>query len=102
MAKDPVCGMDVEPSKAAGVSAYKGKTIYFCSPRCKERFDAEPEKFMGAAHSNSHAEMPSAMPGAHETAKDPICGMEVDESKAKRMLVHGGKKYYFFVKTIGW
>jgi len=30
--------------------------------------------------------------------KDPICGMEVDESKAKRMLVHGGKKYYFCSK----
>jgi Cu+-exporting ATPase len=45
MAKDPVCGMDVDESKAAGSSVYKGKTYYFCAPGCKTRFDKEPEKY---------------------------------------------------------
>ena len=43
--QDPVCGMWIDPAKAAGTSQYEGKTIHFCSPRCKEKFDAEPEKY---------------------------------------------------------
>ena len=31
--------------------------------------------------------------------KDPICGMEVDEKKAKFSLVKSGKKYYFCSKS---
>jgi Cu+-exporting ATPase len=42
MFKDPVCGMDVDPEKAAGKSVYKGETLYFCSSNCKKRFDADP------------------------------------------------------------
>ena len=40
---DPVCGMQIEPAKAAGKSGYKGKTYYFCSDHCKRTFDANPE-----------------------------------------------------------
>ena len=32
-------------------------------------------------------------------ARDPVCGMEVDEKKAKFRLVRGGKKYYFCSKN---
>jgi Cu+-exporting ATPase len=46
--KDPACGMMVDPSKAAGKVEHKGKTYYFCSPRCAERFKNEPEKFLAA------------------------------------------------------
>jgi Cu+-exporting ATPase len=45
-AKDPVCGMSVDPTKAAGKVEHGGKTYYFCSKRCAERFAAEPEKFL--------------------------------------------------------
>jgi Cu+-exporting ATPase len=44
--RDPVCGMYVDPAKARGSSDYKGQTYYFCSPRCVERFNAEPEKYL--------------------------------------------------------
>jgi Cu+-exporting ATPase len=44
--RDPVCGMYVDPAKARGSSEYKGQTHYFCSPRCVERFNAEPEKYL--------------------------------------------------------
>src|SRR5947209_413613 len=44
--RDPVCGMYVDPAKARGSAGYKGKTYYFCSPRCVERFKAEPEKYL--------------------------------------------------------
>ena len=46
MAKDPICGMAVDPKSAAGKSEYKGQTYYFCSPSCKKTFDKNPEKYM--------------------------------------------------------
>ena len=42
MAKDPVCGMEVDESKAAAKSEYQGRTYYFCSPGCKRAFDEQP------------------------------------------------------------
>ncbi len=46
MARDPVCGMEVDEKKAAAASECKGKTYYFCSPGCKKAFDADPEKYL--------------------------------------------------------
>jgi YHS domain-containing protein len=46
MAIDPVCKMQVDETKAAGTSEYKGKPYYFCAPGCKRKFDAEPEKYL--------------------------------------------------------
>jgi len=45
MEKDVVCGMQVEPARAAGTSAYQGKTYYFCSKSCKTKFDANPSQY---------------------------------------------------------
>ncbi|MFY9225307.1 MAG: heavy metal translocating P-type ATPase [Blastocatellia bacterium] len=36
---DSICGMTVDPKKAAGKSEFNGKTFYFCSTGCKEKFD---------------------------------------------------------------
>jgi YHS domain-containing protein len=47
MAVDPVCKMDVEPAKAAAQSSYQGRTYYFCAVQCKQKFDREPEKYVG-------------------------------------------------------
>ena len=46
MAKDLVCGMDVDEKKAAATSEYKGQKYYFCALGCKKAFDAEPEKYL--------------------------------------------------------
>ena len=46
MEKDVVCGMQVDPAKAAGSSEYNGKTYYFCSKGCKTKFDANPGQFV--------------------------------------------------------
>ena len=53
MAKDPVCGMDVDPKQAAGKSEYQGQTCYFCSTGCKKAFDREPAKYVGKAEESS-------------------------------------------------
>ena len=48
MEKDPVCGMSVDPAKAAGSLEWEwdGKTYYFCSASCKRRFAEAPETFI--------------------------------------------------------
>jgi Cu+-exporting ATPase len=47
-AKDPVCGMSVDPAKARGKVEHEGKAYYFCSPKCAEHFMADPKKFLAA------------------------------------------------------
>ena len=74
---DPVCGMTIDPAKAAGSSQYEGETIYFCSKHCKAKFDADPSVYRGSeAHDRSHHD--------HDRAqyKDPVCGMTIDPAKA--------------------
>ena len=46
MAKDPVCGMNVDEKTAKLKSEYKGKTYYFCAPGCKSTFEKNPTKFV--------------------------------------------------------
>lgn len=43
--KDPVCGMMIDAASAAGVSENENDTYYFCSPVCKQKFDANPVVF---------------------------------------------------------
>lgn len=45
MERDVVCGMNVDPAKAAATSEYNGKTYYFCAKACKTKFDADPQKY---------------------------------------------------------
>ena len=44
MAKDPVCGMDVEEGKIC--STHEGKKYCFCSNVCKESFEKDPGKYV--------------------------------------------------------
>ncbi len=47
-AKDPVCGMDVNPeiASAQGLkSDHDGETYFFCGKGCKLDFEEEPAKF---------------------------------------------------------
>ncbi len=48
MAKDPICGMEVDEKKAAAMAAYQGKTYFFCAPGCKATFLKAPEKYVAA------------------------------------------------------
>ena len=45
---DPICGMEVEPSKAAGKRVYNGQTYFFCSHHCMAKFNEDPEKLLKA------------------------------------------------------
>ena len=46
---DPVCGMTIESSSAAGESRHNGTTFYFCTAACKREFDENPAKYHGKA-----------------------------------------------------
>jgi len=46
VAIDPVCGMRVNRESARHRFAHGGEEYFFCSARCRERFAAEPEKFL--------------------------------------------------------
>jgi Cu+-exporting ATPase len=48
MAKDLVCGMEVDEEKATASSLYKDKKYYFCSEACRVKFDKNPEKYINA------------------------------------------------------
>ncbi len=45
---DPVCGMRVDPAKAAGTSTHEGQTFHFCGKGCKAKFDADPARYLAA------------------------------------------------------
>src|ERR1700736_1735468 len=82
---DPVCGMKVDPATAKHRLSYKGRDYFFCSARCRERFEAEPEKFLQPRKPDPvlpagtiytcpmHPEVRQVGPGSC-----PICGMALE------------------------
>ena len=85
MAKDPVCGMDVDPRTATLKAAHNGVTYYFCAPGCRTKFIANPEKYLGERAPAEpvpegteytcpmHPEIVQVGPGSC-----PICGMALE------------------------
>jgi len=85
---DPVCGMTVDPNKAAGSYEYKGKTYYFCSTHCLHRFREDPEDFLHKSalpivRIESKPGQKYTCPMHPEIVRDapgscPICGMALE------------------------
>ena len=89
---DPVCGMTVDPRTAAGSHAHDGRTYWFCSKGCLDRFRADPARYLGpAARFEPHAPAPGAsgQPADHTcpmhpevrlpaSAACPMCGMGLE------------------------
>jgi Cu+-exporting ATPase len=68
---DPVCGMKVDPGKALGLE-HDGRTYHFCNPRCRERFAADPGRYLhrspqGHGHGEGHGHE-SGPVGGHDPA----------------------------------
>ena len=51
---DPVCGMQVDPANAPAQTTIQGKTYYFCSQDCKNKFDIEPQKYINKVQEPEH------------------------------------------------
>ncbi len=56
MAKDPVCGMNVDEKTAKFKSKHMDKIYYFCSQMCKASFDTNPIKYMSASGHSENSE----------------------------------------------
>ncbi len=55
--KDPVCGMDVDPSVSEHRSEHDGQAVHFCSGHCQAKFEANPQAYLPAdRHQHDHAE----------------------------------------------
>ncbi len=97
---DPICGMTVDPAKAAGRYEYQGTTYYFCAVSCLERFRADPEAALNKKPLNLIAtptprkSLPM-MSQASQGEIDPVCGMTVQPTTAAGSYEYHGKKYYF-------
>ncbi len=77
MARDPVCGMSVDPQRAKASTDYRGRKYYFCCPSCADRFKAEPERYLkaetAAVPAPSTGKMPAtvAEPGRYTCPMHP-------------------------------
>ena len=86
MAKDPVCGMDVDSHAAKHTAEHDGHPYYFCSAGCRTKFVANPTAYLDKSAADTH-EVPVGSfytcpmhpqirqigPGAC-----PICGMALE------------------------
>jgi P-type Cu+ transporter len=81
--KDPVCGMQFIPEKAAGKFEYQGQWYYFCNPSCLEKFRSNPMKYtpqeMAPSIQPDNREMDACLkdPEVGESGSEPCskCGM---------------------------
>jgi len=73
--RDPVCGMNVDPTAGKPTQTHDGHQYHFCSDKCSDKFSASPKEYI--------------------EAKDPVCGMNVDRASAKHMVRHDGNQVYF-------
>jgi len=85
-AKDPVCGMSVDPHTAKHRAEYKDRTYYFCCAGCKSIFEVDPERYLNPEQRREepvpegtiytcpmHPEIRQVGPGSC-----PICGMALE------------------------
>lgn len=43
--RDPVCGMTVQQDAPSAAAVHQGRTYYFCSRACRDKFEASPDKY---------------------------------------------------------
>lgn len=86
-AKDPVCGMVVDPHETTHRAEHGGRPYYFCSSGCQSKFEADPARYVdpkvttaadiapeGATYTcPMHPEIRQVGPGSC-----PICGMALE------------------------
>jgi P-type Cu+ transporter len=107
--KDPVCGMDVDPRAAKHSADHAGRTYYFCSADCREKFTASPAKYLSPKEDRAdsiaegtiytcpmHPEIRQVGPGFC-----PICGMALEplvveaESGPSAELLEMTRRFWF-------
>jgi Cu+-exporting ATPase len=89
-ATDPVCGMTVNVAAAKHTTVHEGQTYYFCNPKCLQKFEAEPARYLEPRQKAPatavapgtiftcpmHPEIRQVGPGSC-----PICGMALEPAE---------------------
>lgn len=87
---DPVCGMSVTVDADTPRSRYGSETYYFCSQKCKGKFDSSPESVLSSEEETSAANSASSSTSGRytcpmhpeiirsEPGSCPICGMALE------------------------
>ncbi len=70
-AKDPVCGMTVDPVHAAGSVEHAGKTYFFCSRHCEEEFSANPNDYLTLTSAANQAALTDSSKAVWVCPMDP-------------------------------
>jgi Cu+-exporting ATPase len=87
--RDPVCGMSVSDTDDAFAYEFKGNRLYFCSRTCRERFEADPEKFLNPENDSGETEGPTYTCPMHPEVRQgapgdcPKCGMALEPKTAE-------------------
>ncbi len=111
---DPICGMSVDPLTTKHRAEHAGQSYYFCCGGCREKFVADPARYLAPKPAAVPAQASSCCGGAAAvpaqassccggaaaeirggTVIDPVCGMSVDPATAKHHTEHAGQSYYF-------
>jgi len=75
--KDPVCNMNVDPARARGGSfEHQGTTYFFCNPKCRERFAAEPAHYLRRQAVPSTVVAPARLPQPANSGQIWLCPMD--------------------------
>ncbi len=88
--RDPVCGMSVDPQRAAAHYRHEGVDYYFCCGSCQDKFRQEPARYLSANGSTSgsgpehsccgHDHAPAVQPSSSAKYFCPMCpGAESDQ-----------------------
>jgi len=105
--RDPVCGMTVDPEKAAAKVEHAGKTYYFCAPGCAKRFQQAPDRYLqpaktptapsglvnlhGSSRSSAAAAAPATKHAHHEISVMPVAE-KAGRQRASEDTSAGGKQ----------
>src|SRR4051812_29848889 len=93
-ARDPVCGMTVDPATSKHRFELGGETFHFCSAGCRSKFAADPAKYLAKKNEKQKAPEPEMPAGTIYTCpmhpeirqigpgSCPICGMALEPEVA--------------------
>ena len=99
LARDPVCGMNVNTAEAKHLHQHAGQMYYFCCGHCAEKFKSNPLTYLnnGAPSGLVRLEKPAVRKAGPsvEMTSDPVCGINVNPATEKFAADHEGKNFYF-------
>ena len=90
---DPVCGMQTESPEDYIPYEHDGRTVYFCSEHCLEKFKADPERYLSGGTGDDADDPTDEADG--EKVTDPVCGMQTESPEDYIPYEHDGRTVYF-------